>query len=137
MNFATTRLNTMWKLVTAILICISFSVSAKCVRQTYQLFGHVTDSDGTPIPNATIKVQWSGGTSSALSKKDGSYVTTISFDTFSSQEMMGDFCESRLASVGVSIAAKGFLPVRKRASFTGLFAQTSFALGRMSNTVAP
>ncbi|MGZ5099066.1 MAG: hypothetical protein ACXWF6_08630 [Usitatibacter sp.] len=127
----------MWKVFAVVVACASLTVSAKCIRETYEVVGRVTDQGGNSIPGATIDVAWGGstkwnsGTESTQSKQDGSFGVDVPFDTLSSEGVMGDICKGHLASASVEVAAAGFRPKRNVVQFNGRQAQIIFVLDRL------
>ena len=109
----------------ALLACVALSANAKCVIDAYDVSGHVSGRDGTPISGADVKVTWdaaspsNSGVKSARSGRDGAFAVAISFDTLSGESVAGDVCEGKLASAMIDVTAPGHTAKRSRAAFVG------------------
>jgi hypothetical protein len=134
---STRSLDVMWRFLAAVLTCAAVTASAKCILETYEVVGRVTDQGGKPIPGATVGVAWGGSTKwnsdteSTQSKQDGSFGVGVPFDTISGEGVMGDICKGRLASANIEVAAVGFRPQRNVVQFNGRQAQVILVLDRL------
>ena len=115
----------MLRAVGVVLLFVSLSAGAKCIRETYQLEGRLTDASGHAVPNATVTITWGGttkwnsGTESSQSNAEGSFAVTVLFDTLSGEGLRGDICEGRLTSAFVDVAVPGYRPLRREVQFSG------------------
>ena len=111
--------------VLALLACVALPAHAKCVIDTYDVSGHVSGRDGTPISGANVKVTWNAGSpsnsgaKSARSGRDGGFAVAIAFDTLSGESVAGDVCEGKLASATIDVTAPGHTARSSRAAFVG------------------
>ena len=100
-----------------LLLCGAWTAHAKCALQPYEVSGHVSARDGTPVSGASVTVTWNDGTKSARSGRDGSFSVSFSFDPFSGSSASGDACEARLANATIEASAPGHARKRQRAAF--------------------
>ncbi len=124
-----------WVRIIAILLaCGALSASAKCIRETYEVSGHLSGRDGTPIFGARVTVAWggatqgNGGTKSTRSDRDGSFIVYVPFDVQSGDGVPGDTCGHALTSATIDVSAPGYVQKHAPVKFAGRKAQVSLVL---------
>jgi hypothetical protein len=103
-------------LVFSIFLLTAQSASAKCASDYHVFSGVAVDSNGKPIPGATVGISWPefdgpAGPALAVADDKGRYSIPVFFETYSGKGAVEDECNWRVEFVSAS-AFKGGLRSR-------------------------